>query len=151
MQYIEALTTYTDHQGQRSVFLAGGISDCYDWQAEVAQMLAETQLIVLNPRRANFPIHDPSQSQLQIQWEYEHLRKASAILFWFPSETLCPITLYELGTWSNSEKPIFIGVHPNYQRRIDVEIQTRLIRPDVVIVYSLQHLADQLKVYATWQ
>jgi len=149
MQYIEALTTYIDNQAQRSVFLAGGISGCYDWQADVSQMLAETSLVVLNPRRANFPINDPSQSQLQIQWEHEHLRKASAILFWFPPETLCPITLYELGTWSNSQKPIFIGVHPNYQRRIDVEIQTRLIRPDIIIVYSIPHLVDQLKAYAT--
>ena len=146
MQYIEALAPYNGHE--KSVFLAGGISNCIDWQAEVTSMLADANLVLLNPRRSNFPIYNPAESEVQIKWEFDHLRKASAILFWFPSETLCPITLYELGTWSMTEKPLFVGVHPNYQRRSDVEIQTRLVRPDVTIVYTIAELVKQVWVYA---
>lgn len=146
MQYVEALAPY--HGREKSIFLAGGISNCIDWQAEVTTLLADADLVLLNPRRANFPIHNPAESEVQIKWEFEHLRKATAILFWFPSETLCPITLYELGTWSMSEKPLFVGVHPNYQRRADVEIQTRLVRPDVAIVYTIEELVKQVLEYA---
>jgi len=103
--------------------------------------------ILFNPRRADFPIHDPTAAQKQITWEYEHLRIASTILFWFPKETLCPIVLYELGAWSMADKSIFVGVHPEYQRHQDVEIQTGLIRPDVEIVYSLMDLAEQVANY----
>lgn len=142
MKYIEAPDIY-DGLG-KSVFMAGGITGCPDWQGEIAQRLEGADGTLLNPRRANFPMDDPSAAAFQIKWEHEHLRKASAILFWFPSETLCPITLYELGAWSMTEKPIFVGVHPDYQRRPDVEIQTKLARPDVEIVYALPDLASQV-------
>lgn len=142
MRYIEAPDSY-DGSG-KSIFLAGGITGCIDWQAEMAGKLSQSALTLLNPRRVNFPIDDPSAAQAQIKWEHEHLRKASAILFWFPCETLCPITLYELGAWSMAAKPLFVGMHPEYQRRQDVEIQTGFARPDVKIVYSIEALAGQV-------
>jgi len=71
------------------------------------------------------------------------------IQFWFPQETLCPIVLYELGAWSKTNKPIFVGVHPEYKRRQDVEIQTKLARPEVKIVFSLENLAKQIRDFAS--
>jgi len=127
-----------------AIYLAGGISDCPGWQFEVARMLGETEYTVLNPCRVDFPMDDPHAAEQQIVWEYRHLRLADAILFWFPCETLCPITLYELGQWSATQKPLFVGVHPDYKRRRDVEIQMGLSRPNVEIVYSLRALADQV-------
>jgi hypothetical protein len=144
MEYVEAPKNWMALPNQPSLFLAGGITGCPDWQMEVAEMLVLTNYVVLNPRRANFPIGDPLTAEYQIKWEHDYLRKASAILFWFPCETLCPIVLYELGAWSMTEKPIFIGVHPEYQRRQDVEIQTQLSRPAVKIVYSINDLVAQV-------
>ena len=128
-----------------TLFLAGGITGCPEWQEDVIKMFDNTNYVLLNPRRKNFPINDPEASYVQIKWEHEHLRKADAILFWFCKETLCPIVLYELGAWSMTRKPIFVGVDPEYQRRQDVEIQTSLVRPDVEIVYSLSDLCRQIK------
>lgn len=145
MTYVEAPEILEQKQGSTSIFLAGGITNCPDWQREMVKLLQDTDLILLNPRRTHFPIYDPNAAQEQITWEYEHLRKADAILFWFPYQTLCPIVLYELGAWSMSGKPIFVGVHPEYQRRRDVEIQTGLVRSQVRIVYSLQDLAYQVE------
>ncbi|MBK9576022.1 MAG: nucleoside 2-deoxyribosyltransferase domain-containing protein [Fibrobacteres bacterium] len=127
-----------------ALFLAGGISGCPNWHDRLVELLSSSDLTLLNPRRENFPIDDPSASRFQIQWEFEHLRKAQAISFWFPCETLCPITLYELGVWTMSDKPVFIGMHPDYGRRIDVEIQTSMVRPGLVPVYSLEDLAGQI-------
>src|SRR3954464_2254024 len=98
MRYIEAPAEW-DGYGP-SVFLAGGITDCPDWQTEMVELLADTELNVLNPRRANFPIKDPGAAEAQISWEHRYLRRAGMISFWFPKETLCPIVLYELGAWS---------------------------------------------------
>lgn len=145
MRYIEAPELDTFTTLEPTLFLAGGITGCPDWQQEVVTLLADTPLVLFNPRRENFPMHDPSAANAQITWEHAYLRRAEAILFWFPSETLCPITLYELGAWSMTTKPLFVGVHPDYQRRHDVEIQTRLVRPDVGIVYSLPDLACAVK------
>lgn len=142
MYYLEAPEQLERALGYTSLFLAGGITNCPDWQQHMVELLRDTDLIVLNPRRANFPIGDPGAAKQQITWEHNHLRKATMILFWFACETLCPIVLYELGAWSMTDKPIFVGVHPEYKRRQDVEIQTRLARPDVEIVYSLENLAS---------
>jgi hypothetical protein len=133
------------------LFLAGGISGCPDWQQDLIAMLKEAPapLVLFNPRRANFPMRDPTAAREQITWEHTHLRLAQAISFWFPRETLNPITLYELGAWSMTPKQLFIGVHPGYQRRQDVEIQTALARPDIQIVYALEALAEHINAWLT--
>jgi hypothetical protein len=113
MHYIEALQTYNGKE--TSLFLAGGITGCPDWQQEIVAALRHTNLVVLNPRRSHFLPHE-NAAQEQITWEHIHLRQATAISFWFPKETLCPIVLYELGAWSMTNKQIFVGVHPDYQR-----------------------------------
>ena len=133
--------------GGPSLFLAGGITGCPDWQAEVARLLADLPAALLNPRRDNFPADDPAAAGAQIEWEHHHLRRATALLFWFPCETLCPITLYELGAWSMTAKPLFVATHPDYKRRLDVQIQTRLARPEVTVAPSLAEVAGQARAW----
>jgi REP element-mobilizing transposase RayT len=146
--YIEALTEY-DGPGP-SLFLAGGISGTFDWQADVVARLAELPLVLLNPRRRDFPINDPTAAPAQIEWEFHHLRRATAVLFWFPSETLCPIALYELGGRALvREQPLFVGTHPDYARRLDVEMQLKLARPEVAVVSDTEALAAQVRFWLT--
>ena len=145
MDYIECPSTYSPELFRRSIFLAGGITNCPNWQQEMVRLLSATNYTLLNPRRKNFPIDDPNAGREQIVWAYHALRDANAILFWFPCETLCPIVLYELGAWSMTNKPLYVGVHPKYERRKDVEIQTELVRPDVRVVFSLERLAEQVQ------
>lgn len=143
--------------GARSVFLAGGISGCADWQSEAKRMLDAMSsergqglapLALLNPRREDFDLTDTELSVSQIRWEHEHLRLAQAIFFWFPHETLCPITLYELGVWSALGKPLMVGCDPRYARALDVREQTALIRPDVAVRDSLAAVCEDLMLWA---
>ena len=143
MRYIEAPQQYAGTQP--SVFLAGGISDCDNWQGRMVELLSDTDMVVLNPRRERFPMDDPDAARGQIAWEFEHLRRATLRLFWFPPQTLCPITLFELGAWSGPEMPLLVGVAPEYRRRQDVEIQLSLARPDVRVACSLEDLAAQVR------
>jgi len=131
-----------------TIFLAGGISNCGDWQQTIAQKLIKEcpALTIYNPRRKDFDVKDPNATPFQIAWEHDHLRKSSAILFWFPNETLCPITLYELGTWTQlslrTGTKIFVGCDPKYQRIEDVRVQTKLAHPSIPpVVTSLDDLA----------
>lgn len=141
-RYIEAPAAYT--LTGPSVFIAGGISNCPDWQAPLCKRLVEeTGLTAINPRREDFDISKQDESRIQIEWEHQALRDATGILFWFPQETLCPITLLELGAALQWDKPLWVGCHPGYQRLFDVEIQSRLQRgPDFPIYRSLDDLAQ---------
>jgi hypothetical protein len=132
-----------------SLFLAGGITNCPDWQSIVVSQLQNLSLTILNPRRRYFPIHNLNTATEQITWEHKYLLKASAILFWFPCETLCPITLYELGAWSMTSKPLFIGTHPQYERRQDIIIQTSLVRPEIKVVNTLNDLVMLVKTWTS--
>jgi len=144
MRYVESPDTTDDIFN--SVFLAGGISGCYDWQSKVVAKLDELKapVTVFNPRRKNFDIKDKDMTMKQIYWEYVHLRQASFIVFWFCKETECPITLFELGQHSMTNKTIIIGIDPEYKRRRDVEIQMGLVRPDIPIVYTLNDLVNNI-------
>jgi hypothetical protein len=138
-QYIEA-PNKVKIKNQLSVFLAGGISNCEDWQSQAARALEpENSLTVINPRRNDWKM-DGSQveeSVIQIAWEFEYIRKVTDILFWFTDDTLQPITLYELGAalernhdfWNGDEngQRVFIGVDKNYKRALDVKVQAKLV------------------------
>ena len=143
-----APTYETIFSSDKRVFLAGGITGCPDWQSDMIELLRSAPVTLFNPRRKDFDIKVPDAAQIQIQWEFDFLRKAQGILFWFPEETLCPIVLFELGAWSASDKPIFVGCHPGYKRLNDVVMQMRLARPDVKVVSSISDLADQVKKWA---
>eukprot|EP01027_Heterolobosea_sp_BB2_P009911 GEZU01014589.1.p1 GENE.GEZU01014589.1~~GEZU01014589.1.p1 ORF type:complete len:195 (+),score=24.63 GEZU01014589.1:29-613(+) len=158
LAYIECPSVFQprpnhDEEKRIVIFLAGGISNAvalFD-KSEIADKIA-----LLNPRRSQFDVTDTSLTEVQIKWEADHLRKADLILFWFPSETLCPITLYELGAWSyhrdpqtNQPKPIFVGTHPKYARLLDVQFQTSLVRPEVAVVHSVEDLVQQVVTYVS--
>ena len=106
----------------------------------------QCHLAIYNPRRKNFPINDLHASEAQITWEFEKLRDADMIAFWFSKGSLNPIVLYELGKWGNSSsKPIIVGVDDGYERFMDVEIQTNLARPDIRIQFTLKDFIDEIE------
>ena len=112
------------------LFLAGGITNCPDWLAELIEKIKDiNHLVVYNPRRKNFPIHDPNAAEEQIVWEYEHLSASNIIVFWFSRGSLNPIVLFELGRYGFDEgKIVLIGLDPEYERKMDVTIQTMIGR-----------------------
>jgi len=127
------------------LFLAGGISNCPLWQDEIIGLLEDLDITVTNPRRNELITLEGEIARVQISWEFEALELSGAILFWFPKETLCPITLLELGKMMMKDKPLFVGVHPEYKRAFDVEFQLSLERPEVKVVNSIHELVQQVK------
>lgn len=149
MKYIEAPENYNPKELPSSIFLAGGITGCPDWQQEMVEKLNYSNLTLLNPRRKDFLMGNTGVARSQIEWEYNAMLAADGVVFWFPSESVCPIALYELGRMAVFFRPIWVGVHPEYQRKFDVEIQIGLARKDVLVVYSLEHLAEQVCNFTT--
>jgi hypothetical protein len=141
--------------GEVGLFVAGGITGCEDWHTPFIELLRPCEkLAVLNPRRIDFDTNDPQMAKDQIAWEFRHFARADAASFWFPPETLCPITLFELGGClhrvNSAGEPmrVFVGVHPDYKRRIDLEEQIPLARPDVKINYTIRELAEDVRKWA---
>lgn len=150
MKYVQAVKDwYIPSQREFSVFLAGGISNCPNWQERAVQRLMATnndRMVIINPRRGEFDLSNPKEAERQIEWEFAHLHIANIIMFWFPCETLCPITLYEYGRWINSVKMIFAGCHPDYARKFDLIVQSRLEHK--IIDFDLDKTLDRVVAFS---
>jgi len=132
------------------IFLSGELTNCPDWQGEIIEKLKHMpKITIYNPRRAQFPIDDPNASNEQITWEFVHLQSADLIVFWFTKGSVNPIVLYELGMWGNSRlnRPMLIGIDPEYDRADDVIMQTILAKPDAVFVNNLDSIVEGIKSY----
>lgn len=131
----------------KKLFIAGGITNCPNWQSELISYLDDIEnLTIYNPRRENIPINDVKSTEEQITWEYNKLKDSDIISFWFSRGSLNPIVLYELGKWlSDKNKRILVGIDYEYERLQDVRIQTRLARPNIFIVHDLKSLSNQIR------
>jgi hypothetical protein len=148
MEYIECPASLDFENGRNVVFMAGGITGCGNWQQDMRTMLEPAEIILINPRRIEWPKDVSADSALareQIEWEWRAFMKSKAVLFWFPPETLCPIALFELGKITvRSGTALFVGCDPNYKRKFDVTVQLALERPSVKVVDSLDELSGQV-------
>lgn len=163
IEIFEAPTEPAEFNRSGSLFLAGGITGVWDWQARAVDLLAEKFLPsqtrvrhAFNPRRANFDVNDASAMKAQIAWEHKWLHEVDQILFWFSDETVQPITLFELGAalerryWPpyftatsdtiRDGQRIIVGCHPGYSRRVDVVEQLSLAKCPCVVHDTLEGL-----------
>src|SRR5574344_1000379 len=97
---------------KNAIFLAGpcprkDFKD--DWRQEAIDILKKYCFdgIVLNPTNPHFDTVDLTK---QTEWEYEAMKKASAIIFWIPRTKEHPAftTNLELGQWWG-KKGVFVG------------------------------------------
>ena len=137
MIYVEAPTPYQPAPGDGpSLFLAGGITACPDWQSDARALLTNTPIVVFNPRRRQYSPADDTVEQ-QVAWEYHHLHLADLTLFWFPRSdprlTVQPLALLELGSALSEGRLqgrlIAVGADPGYPRRQDLQLQLRHAMP----------------------
>ena len=128
-----------------SVFLAGGITNCKNWQKEVIKELNDIEkLTIYNPRRTNFDLSNKNINHEQIEWEFERLEKMDIFSMYFcGGASIQPICMYELGRNiirmqnrfpSDWEKRIVISCEVDYIRKEDVIIQTLLATQNKVFV-----------------
>lgn len=131
----------------KSVFLAGGITNCKEWQKEVIENLKYEEyedVSLFNPRQEHFDVSDKSASYKQILWEFERLEKMDIFSMYYCNDNSDqPICMYELGRNivrmqnrfpSDWEKRIVISVEDGYRRKADVLIQTELATLNKVFV-----------------
>ena len=112
------------------VFLAGSIDmgKAVDWQTQLTSLVADQNIVVLNPRRDDWDsswkqdISDPQFSE-QVNWEMDHMERADVIVYVFDPAGRAPITLLELGLHANQQTKTKLVVCPEgYWRRGNVQI-----------------------------
>ncbi len=147
-----------ENNNNLKLFLAGGITNCPDWQSYAIDQIKDIEdLTVYSPRRKDFPIDDPNASEEQITWEYNKLAEADITLFWFSRGSLNPIVLYELGLWGNAKIDeddrgyVFVGIDEEYERKQDVIIQTNLAHNiDYTSSFVYKNIEECMDSFVLW-
>ena len=136
MRVVTAPEKYDIKLSDFTIFLAGGITSCPDWQNDVIEYLEKQpdteHLVIFNPRRPDWPDgSDYAEMEKQIAWEKEWLDRCDLFTIYFASSTSPqPISFYELGRqlalrnidpWG-----IVISCGPDFSRINDVDIQSYL-------------------------
>lgn len=130
------------------LFMAGGISGCWNWQDALYQAVAyhldrllptgweldNKPFTIASPRRAHGLEKDGNAAAEQIAWEYEAMGRTALTSFYFTRDTVQPITLLELGKhlsqpWGNHITACELG----YERAFDVYTQTNLSLEDTTL------------------
>ena len=142
--YVEFDTEESVKYSGKHIFLAGGITNCKDWQKIVIEKMEDYDVVLYNPRRENFDITNPSATEDQIKWEFDCLENCDIFTMYFcRSESDQPICMYELGRnivrmqqrfpedWF---KRIIITIESGYSRESDVINQVKLATNGRVVV-----------------
>lgn len=132
---------------EKTVFLAGSAAS--RWRDRFKQMMAKDNVILIDP--INFDNREPDRS-LSLMWEIEHIGKADILLAWIPPgiksnpHTLSLTTLFELGRFTEmKDKPLIVGISRDHHMANELTHQVSLLRPDAVVVHTLEDLATQLR------
>jgi hypothetical protein len=131
------------------IFLAGGIIENDNWQEKVAGFLTQElpRVMIFNPRRESFDMKNDEMLAEQTQWEKYCLKNSTHIAFWFPSSSLCPLSLFELGKYGygGGGQHIEIGMDINYPRRQSIIEQLSGDIDPHRIHETLEELCNSLK------
>lgn len=110
------------------IFLAGSIEMglAHDWQEEIVQQLQNYDVVLINPRRANWDSSwkqdkEHPEFRAQVEWELNGLSTADYIVFYFDSETKSPISLLELGLHADGGN-VFVVCPDGFWRKGNVDI-----------------------------
>ena len=142
MRVITAPEEYKYNGLDTTIFLAGGICNCDNWQDIVIDELEkefkdDDHIIVFNPRRKTFDMSNPKETEIQITWEFKYLQLMKIFTMFFannPSDQ--PICMYELGRNlvrmeffydKNYKDRVVISACDGYSRKNDVVIQSGLV------------------------
>jgi hypothetical protein len=137
MMVVTAPEICVAHAPRPWCFLAGGISNCPNWQSDLIAALAPMDRLRLgvegtffNPRATTFDVQDPNASTRQIRWEQVAMQQADIIGFWFSRGSDNPIVFFEYGMYLQryiltGSPEIVVGCDPDFRRKGDVMNQTQ--------------------------
>lgn len=159
MKVITAPEYYVPTREEITVFLAGGITNCENWQKEVIDYLKSLpdektdKLVIFNPRRDKWPKNsDTEEIRRQINWEADYIRTADIFTMYFTNTDKSdqPICFYELGKYANRSNDI-ISYQEGFKRALDVEFQMSIngfadVHKNITPVQHAEFIFNQYKL-----
>lgn len=132
------------------IFLAGSIEmgKAEDWQKAFIDQIADLEVEVLNPRRADWnadwkPEYADAHFREQVEWELEALESSDLIVMYLAPGTHSPVSLLELGLYARSGR-LLLHCPQGFWRKGNVDaVAARYAIPTVASLPELATAARQ--------
>jgi hypothetical protein len=126
----------------RKLFISGYKGS--NWREPLFKGLENEEIVIFDP------VHwlqgmGTDNIQEWLEWNFNHIRLSTEILFWISGKVDNMLTLLEVGHFSDKRIPIYMGCDSDYERKNELEIQMKLIRPKLKVVYDLNELVQQVR------
>lgn len=141
-----------DLDNKRSIFLAGTIDmgNSVDWQKEVETELKDYDIVIFNPRRDSWDsswkqtIDNPKFNE-QVNWELDHIDKATLVIMYFADDSKSPISLMELGYLCKEPNKVIVYCTDKFYRKGNVDIICQ--RNNIIVTEDLPKLIGMVKSF----
>ncbi|KND51408.1 MAG: hypothetical protein ABA06_03810 [Parcubacteria bacterium C7867-001] len=114
---------------EKLLFLAGSIEmgAAEEWQKKVQDALADTDWIILNPRRDDWDnswVQEKENAPFreQVEWELEGLERAEKILMYLDPTTKSPVSMIELGLFGKESGKLIMICPKGFWRKGNIDI-----------------------------
>lgn len=131
------------------LFLGGSIDmgSAPNWQRDVIDALKNEDILVLNPRRADWdPAWKPEASdpnfKQQVEWELAALESSDVIIIYFAPGSQSPVSLLEMGLHARTGKLVVL-CPDGYWRKGNVDITAS--KYGVTQVHSINELIEEIR------
>ncbi len=152
MKIITAPKKFVKDFGKDHIFLAGSIEmgTAEEWQKKAIKLLSnlpnEKDIVVFNPRRPDWDSTweqsiKNKQFKKQVEWELDALEAADCVIVYFDPKTKSPITMLELGLFS--EKCVVV-CPDGFWRKGNIDIVCK--RYDIRQYNSLEDVISDLYI-----
>lgn len=138
------------------VFLGGSIESgsAINWQDDIISEFNGYDVTFLNPRRPTWTDLSNEALQQQVNWELFHQKTADVLIYYFADGTISPVTLFEVGLFSNNGTPMFVYASEKYFRQLNLKFSNEFFNETLYEFFDdkdafKQHLHNFLKSYKT--
>lgn len=128
-----------------------------EWRASVQERLVTFPVTVVSSRRPmtkpkETPHSEPFEYKTMLEWENAYIDRCQAVMFWFPWESSCAESMFQLGRLARDRRIVlFVGAHPNYRCRESLVQLMKYVRPEVLVASTFEKLMSQLVGWADEQ
>jgi hypothetical protein len=132
-----------DTSGAPSIFLGGSITGAWDWQSLAIRLLRDNGFEgwIFNPRREKAFSEEPGIWEEQVDWEREHLEKATVILFWLPAGADALTSRWEIAEFAAKGNMLVVGIEDGVRRKKYIRyVLSREYKKNAMILDTLEEV-----------
>lgn len=116
IRHTDGEKAFEKNYGNAQIVFLGGNCRGRDWRVDVTRRLGKADVVLINPRREDFPhpSNMPDEHASQVAWEREAIDKSDVCIFWLGEGLANQAARVEIGYALGKGKTVIIGADTGF-------------------------------------